>query len=427
MAFVQPMQSRSTSEGRCLRVGALAMAVLMGVSACTTATPLGRRLPVDSSPPPASQESPDVGVEGAEAHDGEGAEPEAVFATLPTNFAPVHVSEAEFTDAVVTLLLHMPLRVAAAHPPLALGPGLTRVSLIVGQDEREWELVQAYGQFCEQRGSAGDCLSLLGDEPRLRGDDKRGLAFALAVMPALNGVSAELRGLVDPKQVLATVGIGIAGYLALLLAPEPVSKGVAAAFTVMLWAYLGWEFFGVLRAYARLYEEAPRATTFAELREVGEKFGRVIGPNCVRILVMVGTMAAGEAALASKARTLPGFGQASRTAEAGTGVRVLEAAEAERVIVSVPEGTVRAVLPRHAVAMTSQGGGGVLSSGRAFKSFGAFKRFMGKAGNGKAWHHSGRAAQRPPFWTGGHPQHREHHPAGSGAARQGQWPLLVDS
>jgi hypothetical protein len=181
-----------------------------------------------------------------------------------------------------------------------------------------------------------------------------------------------------------------------------VTKGAALAFSVLMWGYLGWEFFDLLRAYAQLYEDAPQASSFAELREVAERFGRVIGPNSVRILVMVATAAIGEtAALVSKGPKLPGFGQASRTVEMKTGLRLMDAAiGAERAIVSVNEGTLRIVLPVNAVSMTAwNGGGGRSSSGagvkpkgnkplhRAFKSFDAFKRAMGSAGEDKAWHH----------------------------------------
>ncbi len=97
--------------------------------------------------------------------------------------------------------------------------------------------------------------------------------------------------------------------MALLLAPvpEPITKGAALVFSAATWAYLGWEFFNLIKAYAELYEDAPRASTFAELREIGDRFGRVIGPNSVRVLVVVATAAIGEtAALASKAPKLPG-------------------------------------------------------------------------------------------------------------------------
>jgi hypothetical protein len=187
--------------------------------------------------------------------------------------------------------------------------------------------------------------------------------------------------------------------------PEPVTKGVAAAFSVLLWGYLGWEFFDLLRAYVQLYEDAPRASTFAELREVGERFGRVIGPNSVRILVMVATATIGQTvAHLPKGPNLPGFGQASRTVELNTGLRLMDAAPgAERVIVSVNEGTLRVVLPMTVVAMTAPNGRGRSSSNaagvtpngekhlpsrhRAFKSFDAFKNAMGPAGENKAWHH----------------------------------------
>jgi hypothetical protein len=262
-------------------------------------------------------------------------------------------------------------------------------------------MARSYGRYCEGRGSRGDCLTLFEDGPHLQDDDKRGIALALAVGPALEGVDAEVRAMLDPTRVLATLSITLVVYMGLLLAPvpEPVTKSIAGAFTLLLWGYLGWEFFDLLRAYARLHEDAPRASTFEELREIGERFGRVIGPNSVRILVMVGTAAIGETvALASKATKLPGFGQASGTVEVHTGLRLMDAATgAERVIVSVPQGTIRVVLAPHVVAMATgsvvaatpaPGRGKLLPGGhRAWGSYSGFKSAMGAAGNGKEWHH----------------------------------------
>ncbi|HEX8537676.1 MAG TPA: hypothetical protein VF664_09440, partial [Cystobacter sp.] len=77
--------------------------------------------------------------------------------------------------------------------------------------------------------------------------------------------------MLSPMRLLTMLSISIAGYMALLLAPvpEPVTKGIALAFTALMWGYLGWEFFELLQAYAQLHEDAPHASTFAELREVG--------------------------------------------------------------------------------------------------------------------------------------------------------------
>nr|WP_257463327.1 hypothetical protein [Archangium lipolyticum] len=321
------------------------------------------------------------------------------------DFAPVQVGEAEFTAAVSALLLDMPLRVvssARVQPGGRLAPG----SGGSGGDAWQSDLARSYGRFCERRGTQGDCLTLFDDGPQLQADDKLKMALALAVGPALEGVAAELRATFDPNQVLATVTLGITAYMALWLAPDPVvTKSVALASTVLMWGYLGSELFEVTRAYVRLSEEAARATTFAELRDAGERFGRVIGPNSVRILVMLTTAALGETAeLMGRASKLPGFRQVSRTVETRQALRLVDAATgSERLIISSVEGTLRAVVPMTALAMAAPGGGsGSFSSGgsrtpkqgillpnghRAFKSFDDFKDFMGPAGDGNQWHH----------------------------------------
>jgi hypothetical protein len=381
------------------RVGALALTALMLLTACATGGRLGTTY---RERPLAPQASPDTWPLDGDAYGQGVGGADAVFATLPTDFEPVRVGDSEFAAALATLVLDIPLRVATSCPlPVYVGRKLTLASTPSRSEAWKSDLARSYGRYCERRGSPGDCLTLFEDGPRFQDDDKRSLALALAVGPALEGVDAEVRAMLDPTVVLASVSIAITGYMALLLwpVPDPVSKSVAGAFTLLMWGYLGWEFFDLMRAYARLYDEAPRASTFEELREIGERFGRVIGPNSVRILVMVGTAAIGETvALASKASKLPGFGQASRAVEVNTGLRFVDAAAGvERVIVSMPEGTIRVVLAPHVVAMAARsfaggspapGRGRLLPNGhRAWGSYSGFKSAMGSAGNGKEWHH----------------------------------------
>lgn len=396
------VNSHPVDTRRPLRVGALALAALMLVTACATGAPTGAAYRYR---PPVPHDSPETWALELEADDEDTGEGEAVFANLPTDFRPVQISDSELTAALTTFWLQVPLRVSTSCPPVYIGRKLALASAPLSGEAWQSDLAQSYGRFCERRGPPGDCLTLFDDGPHLEANDKRSIALALAVGPALDGVDAELRAMLNPTRVLATLSFTITAYMALLLAPEPVTKGVALAFSVLMWGYLGWEFFELLRAYAQLYEDAPKASSFVELREVGDRFGRIIGPNSVRILVMVATATTGEtAALMSKGPKLPGFGQASRTVEANTGLRLMDAATgAERVIVSVNEGTIRVVLPVNAVSMTARNGGGARStlkaskapSGgrllpnghRAFSSFRAFKRHMGKAGEGKDWHH----------------------------------------
>ncbi|ATB28284.1 hypothetical protein MEBOL_001730 [Melittangium boletus DSM 14713] len=388
--------TRPVGTRRPLRVGALVLTALMLVTACATRTPMGT---AHRNHPSQGYDSPKTGTPRSEA--GSGGQGEAFFTKLPTDFAPVHVSDAEFSAAMASLWLAMPLRVAASRSPLYVGRRLALASASLSGEAWQSDLAGSYGHFCEQCGTPGDCLALFEDGPRFQDEDKRSLALALAVGPALEGVNAEVRAMLNPTQMLAMLSISITAYMALLLAPvpEPITKGAALVFSAALWGYLGYEFFDLLRAYAQLYEDAPRASTFAELREIGERFGRVIGPNSVRILVIVGTAAIGETvALASKAPKLPGFAQVSERVAANTGLSLLEMATgAERVIVSVPEGTIRMVLAPHVVAMVARGIGAgnpapsrgkLLPNGhRAWGSFSGFKSAMGPAGPGKAWHH----------------------------------------
>jgi hypothetical protein len=364
---------------RCAGLGVLALALSVLLVGCATAAPSMSEVAVD----------------------GEA----RVFATLPTDFAPVQVGDAEFSAAMADLVLEMPLRVAPASVPIRPGHRYALVSGAPLGQRCQPELASSYGRFCERRGTPGDCLSLFEDGSCLQDDDKRRIALALAVEPALAGVNAELRTMLDPTRLAAMASITITAYMALLVAPEPVSKGVATAFAVLMWSYLGMEFWDLIDGWMVLSEESARATTFAELREVGERFGQRIGPNSVRILVMVGTAAVGEtAALLSRAPNLPGFANASIRGAQHGGVRVLAAAaETERVIVSVAEGTIRVVLPANALAMSGGGSsrnpspsktdaiskeGKLLPNGhRAFKSYKDFKAYMGKAGEGKQWHH----------------------------------------
>ena len=394
------VETRPVDTRRLLRVGALALAALMLVTACATGSPINRGRKTYHDRPPTGHDSLEV-AELASEETHAGGQGDAVLTKLPTDFRPVQVSDAEATAALATLWLDMPLRVATSRPPLYVGHRLALASMSLSGEASQSDLAQSYGRFCERCGTPGDCLTLFEDGPRFQDDDMRGIALALAVRPALEGVDAEVRALLNPTRVLAMLSLTIVVYMGMLLAPvpEPVTKGIALGFTVLMWGYLGWEFFDLLRAYAQLHEDAPRASTFAELREIGERFGRVIGPNSVRILVLVGTAAIGETvALTSKAPKLPGFGQASRTVEATTGLHLLNTATgAERVIVSVPEGTIRLVAAPHIVAMAARGvadrspgpsRGKLLPNGhRAWGSYSGFKSAKGSAGSGKEWHH----------------------------------------
>ncbi|OJT20384.1 hypothetical protein BO221_30655 [Archangium sp. Cb G35] len=269
------------------------------------------------------------------------------------------MSDSELDEAMATLVLNVPLRLADCPVPLYLHRKLALASVPLTGEEWRTPLARSYGSFCERQGTPGDCLGLFKDGPGLDGEDKRDLALALSVNAALEARDAELRSMFSTTQLWRTLSLTLIGYLALIAAPEPVSKGVAAALALLMWGYLGWEFFDLVRAWFQLWKEAAEASTFAELREAGDRFGKVIGPNSVRILLLLGTAAVGEtAALVSKAPMLPGFAKAAGALESHAGIRdVLTAVQdADKVKVAVAEGTFSVVLPANVLSMAAPRG-----------------------------------------------------------------------
>ena len=104
--------TRPVDTRRPLRAGALALAALMLVTACATGAPMGGGLTASRYRSPIPRDSPEPWALESEAEDG--GQEEAIFARLPTDFAPVQVSDAEFSAAMTTLWLDMPLRLAAS-------------------------------------------------------------------------------------------------------------------------------------------------------------------------------------------------------------------------------------------------------------------------------------------------------------------------
>jgi hypothetical protein len=203
-------------------------------------------------------------------------------------------------------------------------------------------LTLRYLHWCERTRGAGDCLGLLEDGPTVHGEDKSTLALAIALGEVLDETTQSLREMADSRAVLKAVLWTVLVYLMLWMVPEPVvSKGLATAFTLALLAWLTvdtvWE---LMSGWVRLVEESKRASTFEELRSAGDRYGKVLGQNSARVLVMLGTAAlAGSAAkLSERLPLLPGFARASARAEAHGSVRLAAVGEVESVAVS-SEGT----------------------------------------------------------------------------------------
>ncbi|MCP3136792.1 hypothetical protein LXT23_05525 [Pyxidicoccus sp. QH1ED-7-1] len=271
---------------------------------------------------------------------------------------PVELDEDDFTEAVAKLAQEahpsaqpqkavrrlLPQVAEGGHAARAEEGPIIRVAPVevtASTSRAEVELTREYLRWCQRAQGGGDCLHLLADGPTVRGDDRYALALALSLGSVLEETKLALKGMVEPSAVLAMLVWIAALYLLLWVLPEPVSKGIAAGLTVGLLAWLGVDtVWSLMRGWTRLVEDADRATSFDELSSAGENFGKVMGENTARVLVLLATAVLGGsvAKLAEKLPRLPGFAQASVQAEAQGGLRLATMAEVETVAAS-SEGT----------------------------------------------------------------------------------------
>lgn len=223
----------------------------------------------------------------------------------------------------------------------------------------EVKLTRAYLRWCERTGHKGDCLRLLVDSPTVTGDGRYALAMALAQGVVREEMLDAFRDMADPHAALSAALWTMTLYLVLWSVPEPVSKGLAAVMTATAIVYLGVDTFWTLIAgFKRLVEEADRATTFDELRDAGERYGKVMGRNAARAFALLATVAVGNTAagFASTVPTLPGSAQAAALAGGRAGIRLVAVGEVGAVAVSGEAVTV--ALTPNAVAMTARAMGG---------------------------------------------------------------------
>jgi hypothetical protein len=259
---------------------------------------------------------------------------EFVTLTPRSDFAPVQVSDTELREAFTQLVLEVPLRVATrSSKPLggrrvlvSWPPGGARADTVEG----------GYARLCERRGTPGNCFSLLEDGPydtTLGHRDRFTLGLILALTPAMEAATGVFRDFSANAMTALLTGLSL--YLLVLMAPEPISKGIALAMTLFLWSYLGLELWELIAATRRLWDESRASRTFHELREASERYGQVLGPNTLRILILLATWKAG--AKGKEAMTgagLPRFPQAVQNAATAGGFRLPTAAsEAESVSV----------------------------------------------------------------------------------------------
>ncbi len=262
--------------------------------------------------------------------------------------------------------------------------------------EAEAALKEKYLHWCQPRGG-GDCLGLFTDGPYLRTDDRRTLALALAFGTVLDETQAALGRELSPQAILSSLVWAAGLYLALWLVPEPSTKAVAAVLSVVLLSWLGVDaLWGFMDGWASMAHRAHEATTFEELREAGEAFGRVVGTDAARALILAVATLSGRTLgeVAAHVRSLPRFNQmqAQWVAQGmeGSVAVALEEAVAVEVVMEQSRALVVLTSPQAPLALNvlaksgSTGGGGGHSGTVAIQHRSGNTQVI--LSNGERWH-----------------------------------------
>jgi uncharacterized protein YheU (UPF0270 family) len=219
-------------------------------------------------------------------------------------------------------------------------------------------LRRKYLQWCEPQGG-GDCLGLLDDGPWLRTDDRRTLALALAFGSVLEETRAALKREVLSVQALVSMVVWtVALYCMMWVVPEPTTKAAAATLTVILMSYLGLQtVYGLMDGWARMADAAHHTSTFEELREAGANFGKVLGEDAARALILAVAALTGRTLgdVVARVKSLPSINLAGAQWEAQGGAALLATEVAAETALAQETALARAVAAVEMVATSPQG------------------------------------------------------------------------
>jgi len=225
--------------------------------------------------------------------------------------------------------------------------------------EQEQQWVTRYKEWCRsEHRFDGDCLGgalVAGKYLDLRG--RYMWAMALSKSPVLEEFEKALGEMVSMRAVLQAAMCTIVTLLVLLAMPEPVTKFLAAWATAGLILWVGAKtLYNLITGWFQLMGEVQRATTFEELREAGEKFGRLFSREAAQAFAMLAMALLTHTAkdFAQQVGTLPGSAQVSMQAAGQEGILLSEVGAVDSVTVTA-EGFLMA-LPPGAMAMAANGG-----------------------------------------------------------------------
>lgn len=282
------------------------------------------------------------------------------IAFTPVESDPVEIGKDEFKRAVAQLVLDMRLDVAFREVEEDGRRSLLASSEGFVDGAQGRSAPSAYERICQRQDEPHSCLSMLAGGFSLGPSERRMLALYFALDTVWVGVEDAIRDMVNPAALRAMVTTIIGTALVMLVAPEPITKVIAIALTASLIAYLGTgPVWNLGQGFLRLLDESRDAAGFADLERAGHRFGKVLGDNGARVLVIVALSAlGGKSAMASQGPKMPGFAQAASRAQLEGGFQLSGALAGEVQAISISSaGVLNVTLAPTAVAAVAMGAG----------------------------------------------------------------------
>ncbi len=278
----------------------------------------------------------------------------------PVTSDPVGIGEGEFKRAIAQLVLDMRLDIDFGDVELDRRRSLLASfgGIVDGAQGRPFP--SSYERACQRQDEPQRCLSMLAGGLQMDSSTRRMLALYFALDTVWDGVEDAIRDMVNPAALRSMVTAMIGTALVMLVAPEPITKVIAVALTASLIAYLGtgpvWD---LGRGFLRLLDESRHAVDFVALERAGHRFGKVLGDNGARVLVLVSLAAlGGKSAMAAQGPKMPGFAQAASRAQMEGGFQLSGALAGEVHAISLASaGVLNVTLAPTAVAAVAMGAG----------------------------------------------------------------------
>ncbi|RKH30229.1 SitA5 family polymorphic toxin [Corallococcus sicarius] len=278
---------------------------------------------------------------------------------------PPPIRAAEFEEALSRLVLDLPLTVRPSRHGRVVRASSSEGAL---RDQGlAYLLRDRYGKWCRAHEAPVDCLSLLEDGAGFSELDRLTFAVGMSLEPLRASIGEALRDTVNPALIVSVIAGALTSWVVLAAAPEPVFTKAAAVLAAVMLMYLGVQsFLTVVRACGTLKDATDRATTFQELEEAGEAFGRTLGPEVARLFVLAVTVVVSHGVtlgLSTALAQLPGLMEASMLG-ASQGSLSLSAVRGVSAV-AVVGSAVEVTLASTAVTMSAMGpaGGGLPSGG----------------------------------------------------------------